>query len=257
MENMKRELRGHGILIACDHLSKSFGQRRVLRDITFEIKGGNILALVGRNGAGKTTLLKILATLITPTDGKVLIGGEDASRNQLRVKRIIGFVSSEERSFYWRLTGKQNLQFFASLHGINGKEGEKRIDMLLDAVGLEGRGDVRFREYSTGMKQSLGIARALIHDPPVLLLDEPTRSLSPDIARVARHLFDDLAKREGRAILIASHNLTELEGLADHVAILHQGTIRALGDIPTLQQQAGLSGYGTLEDLFDHFTREV
>jgi ABC-2 type transport system ATP-binding protein len=257
MMNIKRELSGHDTFIACDHLNKSFGQRRVLRDITFEIKGGDILALVGRNGAGKTTLLKILATLITPSDGMVSIGGEDASRNQLNVKRIIGFVSSEERSFYWRLTGRQNLQFFASLHGINGKEGGRRIDMLLETVGLEGKGGLRFREYSTGMKQSLGIARALIHDPPVLLLDEPTRSLSLDVARKARHLFHDAAKREGRAILIASHNLSELEGLADHVAILHQGMIRALGDMPTLHQEAGLSGIGTLEDLFDHFTREV
>jgi len=254
---MERELSGHDKFIVCNHLNKSFGQRTVLREVTFEVRGGDILALVGRNGAGKTTLLKILATLITPTDGMVLIGGEDPSRNQLRVKRMIGFVSSEERSFYWRLTGRQNLQFFASLHGINGKEGRKRIDRLLDAIGLEGKGDLRFREYSTGMKQALGIARAMLHDPPVLLLDEPTRSLSPDVARKARQLFHDMAKREGKAILIASHNLSELEGLADHVAILHQGTIRALGDMPTLHQQAGLSGHGTLEALFDHFTREV
>lgn len=254
---MKRKSNGHDVSIACDHLSKSFGQRRVLKDVSFEVRGGKILALVGQNGAGKTTLLKILATLITPTDGTVLIGGEDVCQNQLGVKRIIGFVSSEERSFYWRLTGRQNLQFFASLHGINGKEGRKRIDMLLDAVGLGGRGDLRFRECSTGMKQALGIARSLLHDPPVLLLDEPTRSLSPDIARRACNLFDDLAKLEGKAILVASHNLTELEGLADHVAILHQGTIRAIGDMTALYEQAGLPDHGTLEALFDHFTREI
>jgi ABC-2 type transport system ATP-binding protein len=257
MANMKSKLSGHDVFIACDHLGKSFGQRKVLHDVTFDVKGGNILALVGRNGAGKTTLLKILATLITPTDGTVLIGGEDASKNQLSVKRMMGLVSSEERSFYWRLTGTQNLQFFASLHGINGKDGKRRVEILLEAVGLEGKGGLRFREYSTGMKQALGIARAMLHDPRVLLLDEPTRSLSPDVARKVRLLFYELAKREGKAILMASHNLSELEGLADRVAILHQGMIRAIGDMSTLRQQAGLSGPETLEALFDHFTREV
>jgi len=254
---MRKNLSGSDLIVACNHLSKSFGQRMVLHDITLEVRGGNVLALVGRNGAGKTTLLKILATLITPTDGTVLVGEQEIGRNQLSVKRMIGLVSSEERSFYWRLTGTQNLQFFAALHGINGRDGRKRIDMLLEAVGLEGKGGLRFREYSTGMKQALGIARSMLHDPPVLLLDEPTRSLSPDVARKVCRLFHDLAKQEGRAILIASHNLSELEGLADRVAIIHQGMIRALGDIPALHQQAGLSAQGNLEELFDHFTCEI
>jgi ABC-2 type transport system ATP-binding protein len=244
------------MIVACRHLSKSFGHRRVLHDITLEVRGGSILGLVGRNGAGKTTLLKVLAALITPTEGNVLIGGQEIGQNQINVKRMIGFVSSEERSFYWRLTGIQNLQFFAALHGINGKEGKRRIDMLLESVGLEGKGDLRFREYSTGMKQALGIARSMLHDPPVLLLDEPTRSLSPDVARKVCLLLHDLAKLEGKAILIASHNLGELEGIANHVAIIHQGKIRACGEIPALHRQAGLTAQVTLEELFDHFTRE-
>jgi ABC-2 type transport system ATP-binding protein len=242
-------------LVVCMGLAKSFRERTVLLDVSFSIASGEILALVGPNGAGKTTLLKILATLITPSDGTALICGKDLGRDWLEIKRVMGFVSSEERSFYWRLTARQNLRFFASLYGID-KEREKRIDMLLEAVGLEGKGNLRFREYSTGMKQALGIARGMLHDPPVLLLDEPTRSLGPKIARSVRNLLHDLAKQAGKAILVASQNLNELEALADQFAILHRGTVRALGSLPALQQHAGLYHSTSLETLFDHFTRE-
>lgn len=251
---MIRERNRSDSLIECLHLGKSFGKRMVLRDISFNLQGGNILTLVGPNGAGKTTLLKILATLITPDTGGASVAGADLIRNQRAVRRSIGFVSSEERSFYWRLTGRENLRFFAALHGVHGKKALARIDSLLEAVGLEAQGASRFREYSTGMKQALGIARAMLHDPPVLLLDEPTRSLGPDLARKVRRFLLDLAKQEGKAILWASQNLNELEELADQAGILHQGAIRAIGSIPALQQQAGLSPSATPGALFDHFT---
>jgi ABC-2 type transport system ATP-binding protein len=242
-------------LVTCIDLGKSFAERAVLRHATFSVVEGSILALAGPNGAGKTTLLKILATLIIPSEGTAQICGKDIARDPIRVKRLIGFVSSEERSFYWRLTGRQNLRFFACLHGMS-RESEPRIDMLLEAVGLKGKGDLRFREYSTGMKQALGIARGLLHDPPVLLLDEPTRSLGPPVARKVRGLLHGLAKEAGKAILIASQNLNELEDLADQFALLHQGNIRALGNRSALQQRAGLPPSATLEAIFDHFTSE-
>ena len=240
--------------IQCMGLGKAFGGNLVLQDIHLSAERGNILALVGPNGAGKTTLIKILASLITPTGGKALVCGHDVIRNPIEAKRKIGFVPSEERSFYWRLSGIQNLRFFAVLHHIRGKERDSRVMAALEAVGLHDKGTVRFREYSSGMKQALGIARGILHDPPVLLLDEPTRSLSPDIAKKIRELIHQKAKNEGRTVLISSHNLKEVEELADHIAIIHQGAIQALGSISELKARAELSQSTGLDALFNHFT---
>lgn len=240
--------------IQCIGLEKAFGHRTVLQDIRFQVDKGHILALVGPNGAGKTTLLKILASLIIPTGGKALVCGHDVISDPIPAKREIGFVPSEERSFYWRLSGIQNLRFFASLHNIQGKERNSKVNAALEAVGLQDKGNVRFKEYSSGMKQALGIARGILHDPPVLLLDEPTRSLSPDIARKIRELIHQKAKNEGRTVLISSHNLKEVEELADHIAIIHHGAIQALGTISELKVRAGLSPSTDLDTLFEHFT---
>jgi len=241
--------------IQCIGLKKTFGNKLVLQDIGFSINEGHILALVGPNGAGKTTLLKILASLIIPTRGKALVCGHDVIRDPIQAKRKIGFVPSEERSFYWRLSGIQNLRFFAGLHHIRGKERDSRIMAAVEAVGLQDKGPVRLREYSTGMKQALGIARGILHDPPVLLLDEPTRSLSPDVAKKIRELIHQKAKNEGRTVLVSSHNLREVEALADHIAIIHQGVITALGSLSDLKTREGLSSSTDLDTLFNHFTR--
>src|SRR4030042_3186100 len=210
------------ISIECTHLSKNFGLTTALIEITLTLKTGAICALIGPNGAGKTTLLKTLAGLIVPSNGAARICGEDVICTPHKVKTKVGFIPSEERSFYWRLTGRQNLKFFAALHKINGTEGRMRIDSLLEKMGIREMGDKKFREYSTGMKQALSIARGLIHDPLVLLLDEPTRSLSPNVSQ----RFYDLVRRqasEGKTVLFASHNLIEVENMADFVVILHKG----------------------------------
>lgn len=243
--------------IECISLKKAFGKRIVLQDIHLKIKQGAILALVGPNGAGKTTLLKILATLVVPSDGRALVCGKDVTINPIQVKKMTGFVSSEERSFYWRLTGRQNLNFFAALHNINGKERNRKINALLETVGLEKKSHVRFREYSTGMKQALGIVRGMLHDPPVLLLDEPTRSLSPDVARRVRDLINNKAGKEGKAILIASHNLKEVEDLTDRIAIIDHAAIKAMGTVSELKAEAGFSQSTDLETLFEHFTCNI
>lgn len=240
--------------IQCMDLKKAFGNKLVLQDIRFSVKKGHILALVGPNGAGKTTLLKILASLIVPTGGRALVCGHDVIRNPIQAKRKIGFVPSEERSFYWRLSGQQNLKFFASLHNIQGQERNRRVNAALEDVGLEDKGNIRFSEYSSGMKQALGIARGMLHDPPVLLLDEPTRSLSPDVAGKVRKLINKKARKEGKAILVASHNLKEVEELADRISIIHHGVIKALGSLSDLKTLAGISPSEDLHSLFEHFT---
>ena len=241
-------------LIECFNLSKSFGKKIVLRDINLRVKAGTILALVGSNGAGKTTLLKILATLVAPSGGDAFVNGRDVMAYPIETKKMIGFISSEERSFFWRLTGSQNLEFFSSLYNIDKKESRRRVDALLDELGSERNGNVRFREYSSGMKQILSILRGMLHDPQILLMDEPTRSLSPDIAKKVHDLIRSRAERDGKTILIASHNLQEVEKLADSIAIIDSGTIKAIGAMEELKKKAGVSSTASLDAVFEHFT---
>lgn len=223
-------------------VSKTFHNLEILKSINLGVEPGTVLTIVGSNGAGKTTLLKMAASLVAPSAGRVLIHGGDAARSGAKVKCMIGFAPSEERSFYWRLTGRQNLRFFATLYGLGGKEAEGRIDRLLDAAGLDAKGDTAFREYSAGMKQALGIARAMLHDPPVLLLDEPTRSLSPDAAGRMRKLIRRKAEEEGKCVLMAAHDFQDLERPTDRIAVLHNGEIRAAGPLAALEASTGKKG---------------
>jgi len=243
--------------VECINLKKSFGKKIVLQDINLKTEKGTILGIVGPNGTGKTTLMKILATLITPSEGKAFISGYDITANPISVKKEIGFVPSEERSFYWRLTGRQNLKFFAALHHIFGKERDSRIANLLESVGLKKDADVQFREYSTGMKQALGIVRGMLHDPQILIMDEPTRSLSPNIAKMVRQLIQDKVRKQGKTVLIASHNLKEIEDLADSIALINQGNIIAVGTLDELKAIAGFSNDADLDAIFEKMIREM
>jgi ABC-2 type transport system ATP-binding protein len=200
-----------------------------LREVSFEIQQGEIFGLIGRNGAGKTTLTKIVATLVQPTSGSVSVNGYDSVRDDQRVRRQIGLAGAEERSFYWRLTGDQNLLFFARLYGMPTKAAQERISELLSLLDLKDTARRRFAELSTGNKQRLSVARALLASPPVLLLDEPTRSLDPLAAARMRELIRALSRGDPPVtILFTSHNLAEVEDLCDRVAIISRGRIRAL-----------------------------
>ncbi|UEC42610.1 MAG: hypothetical protein METHAR1v1_740008, partial [Methanothrix sp.] len=143
------------------------------------IRKGEVFGILGPNGAGKTTLIKILCTLVLPTAGAAKVNGYDVVRESGRVRDSIGLVTTDERSFYWRLTGRQNLEFFASLHNFYSDDGREIVEELLEVVDLKDAADVRFLNYSAGMKQRMAIARGLLNDPAVLFMDEPTRSLDP------------------------------------------------------------------------------
>lgn len=200
-----------------------------LREVSFEVQAGEIFGLIGRNGAGKTTLTKIVATLVQPTTGSVSVRGDDSVLRDEQVRRQIGLATAEERSFYWRLTAEQNLMFFARLHGLRDRIAKQRIKELFAKLELEEVAKRRFGEMSTGNKQRLAVARALLSSPPVLLLDEPTRSLDPLAATRMRELIRSLAEQDPPVtILLTSHNLAEVETLCARVAIISRGRIRAL-----------------------------
>jgi len=200
-----------------------------LRDVSFEVETGEIFGLIGRNGAGKTTLTKIVATLVQPTTGSVVVRGNDSVEHDELVRREIGLATAEERSFYWRLTSEQNLLFFARLHGLSERVANERIKDLLARLELDEVARRRFGELSTGNKQRLAVARAMLTSPPVLLLDEPTRSLDPLAAARLREMIRSLAHQDPPVtILLTSHNLTEVETLCARVAVISRGSIRAL-----------------------------
>jgi ABC-2 type transport system ATP-binding protein len=200
-----------------------------LRDVSFEVNTGEIFGLIGRNGAGKTTLTKIVATLVQPTTGSVSVRGHDSVSHDEQVRREIGLSTAEERSFYWRLTAEQNLLFFARLHGLSDRTAKQRIKDLFAKLELDEVARRRFGELSTGNKQRLAVARALLASPPVLLLDEPTRSLDPLAAARMREMIRSLAQQDPPVtILFTSHNLGEVETLCARVAIISRGRIRAI-----------------------------
>lgn len=219
-----------------------FKRRNVdaLRGVELRARWGEVLALVGPNGAGKTTLLKVLCTLVLPDAGAVRVAGFDALARPGAVRASVGLVLPDERSFYWRLTGRHNLEFFAALQGMTGAAAHRRIDELLERVDLTKAADTPFREYSTGMKQKLALCRGLIHKPRVLLLDEPTRGIDLAALRTLRAVLREHVAAGGGALL-ASHDLAEIEALDCRVALLRQGSITGQGTIAELKSQLAVA----------------
>jgi ABC-2 type transport system ATP-binding protein len=205
------------------------GRVRALRGVDLRVESGELFGLLGPNGAGKTTLIKVLCGLVLPGRGRASVLGVDVGRSRA-LKPLIGLVQSDERSFYWRLTGRENLRFFGRLQGLWGTALRRRVDELLEWVEMAREADRRFGDYSSGMKQRVSIARALLRDPPVVMMDEPTRALDPVHAtRTREFVRDKLMQREGRTVILATHNLREAEVLCDRVAILAEGRVREIG----------------------------
>ena len=212
--------------------------------ISFSMVQGEVLGLLGPNGAGKTTLINILCTLLTPTAGEVRVGGHDLRTSPELARALIGLVTSNERSFYWRLTGRQNLQFFAALYRVPEDDANRRIADFLDALDVADFADRRFDSYSTGIRQRFAFARALMHKPCILFMDEPTKGLDPNASVALLHLIQERILETWRpTIIITSHNLTEIETLCDRVAIVDQGRLLRIGTIGELTR--GIRSYET------------
>ena len=198
-----------------------------LRGVNLKVKRGEVFGVLGPNGAGKTTLIKILCTLVLPDGGEAYIAGYDVVKESKEVLKNVQAVLPGSRGFSWRLTGRQNLEFYALLYGLRDEEAKKRINYLLEFTGLEDRADDMYQQYSTGMQRKLLLCRALLRDTPILLFDEPTVGLDPASAAEFRGLLREMARKEGKTIFLSTHNLYEAQELCDRIAIIDRGKITA------------------------------
>ena len=219
-------------------------ENTALAGIELSIGRGELFGLLGPNGAGKTTTVKILTTLLLPTSGTARVLGLDVARQTGELRRRIGFVFGGERGLYWRLSGQDNLRYFADLYRIPPAVSRRRIPELLEQLGLAGRERDKVEGYSRGMKQRLHLARGLLNDPEVLFLDEPTIGLDPLGARDLRALVRGLADR-GKTIFLTTHYMFEADAICDRVAVINKGRIVAQGTPGSLK--AGVAGVGVVE----------
>lgn len=208
-----------------------------LTDVNLTIEEGEVFGLLGPNGSGKTTFLKLLSTILLPSSGSAKIFGHDVKQEPRKVRQMVALVTAEERSLYWRLTGRQNLHFFASLYGLGGRTLETKIDELLDLFVLRDASKVRVAEYSTGMRQKLAIARGLLSNPKLLFLDEPTRGLDPAAAHSLLLLVKERAVEHfENTVILTTHIAREVEQLCDRIATLNRGSLAYVGPVETLGQ---------------------
>ena len=231
--------------VECVNLNRVYSSRNVvgrrrdftaLRDLSLEIPRGAVFGLLGPNGAGKTTTVRILSTLLTPTSGTARVLGYDVVSQSKQVRRNTGFILGGERGLYGRITGEQNMRFFAALNHINPNEARRRTEQLLDRVGLSEHARTPVENYSRGMKQRLHIARGLLTDPPVLFMDEPTIGIDPIGAQELRNYVPELAS-EGKTILLTTHYMAEADMLCDTIAIIDRGKLAASGTPGEIKRQ--------------------
>lgn len=208
-----------------------------LNGVSVEIEKGDRIAVLGPNGAGKTTLLKLIGGLLLPTAGDIVVNGFDTWQYNTAARKSVGFVLNEERSFFWRLSAVENLEFFGALDNLWGPDLEQRIKELISLVGLEEAADKQISGFSSGMKQRLALARGLIAEPEVLILDEPTRALDP----LACDEFQELIMRRihkdsGKTLLIATHRLEEAERLCNKVLVINRGLVKAFDSLADINR---------------------
>lgn len=255
--------------IELKHISKTFTERNwktflfhkprqtvALNDVSLTVKKGEIMGLLGPNGAGKTTLIKILSTLVTPDSGKGSISGLSLATQSLAIRNKIGMVSTNDRTFYWRLSGRENLDFFATLYNLHGTRKTHQIEKALQLTGMEDKAESRFMSYSSGQKQRLAIARAMLSDPEVLLMDEATTSLDPIATRkLLTFTKETLTRQEQKTIIWCTHNLREAEDICDRVTILHKGKVLYSGRLEDMSDSKSPNieqAFATLVDSFQN-----
>jgi ABC-2 type transport system ATP-binding protein len=234
--------------IEVQNLTRDYNGQRAVDGITFTVEPGEIFGFLGPNGAGKTTTIKMLTGQLRPTEGKAQVMGCDVVQNRESLKPQIGVVF-ESQNLYERLSGHDNLQFYARLFRVK----KERVTEVLDQIGLTSRERDKVQDYSNGMKQRLLIARAILHKPKVLFLDEPTKGLDPNVARDIRAIVTELV-RQGMTVFLTTHYMEEADQLSDRVAIIDHGKIVAMDTPEQLKVEHGEGEKTTLEDVFIHLT---
>lgn len=214
------------VMIKIDSLTKSFGRIKALNDLNLEIGRGELLGIIGSNGAGKTTTIRIICCILKPDSGDVLVDGHSIQTDPIKIKSMIGYLP-EEPNLYERFKARELLRYFAELYGVPKGEIESRIDELLELVGMSDRADDKINTFSKGLRQRVGIARALIHDPPIIIFDEPTMGLDPATANTIRGFIRKLKGK--KTIILCTHYMDEAESLCDRVAIVNKGQIIDIG----------------------------
>ena len=236
----------HESIIHTEGLTKIYGEKTAVSDLSLDIRQGEIFGLLGPNGAGKTTTTLMLLGLTDPTAGGAWIDGKDCTRETTQVKRIVGYLP-DNVGFYGDMTGRENLKFTGRLNGLPEDRIERQCEQLLRRVGMEAAADQKAGTYSRGMKQRLGIADVLMKDPKVIIMDEPTLGIDPEGMRELMGLIQELAKKDGRTILISSHQLYQIQQICDRVGLFVDGQLIACGRIEELAEQVQQEGYHVLE----------
>lgn len=233
-------------IIHTEGLTKKYGDKTVVDHLNLDIRKGEVFGLLGPNGAGKTTTTLMLLGLTEPSEGTAAIGDKDCVRDPIGVKRMVGYLP-DNVGFYNDMTGRENLYFTGRLNGLSEEVIEKRADEILEKVGMTGAADKKAGTYSRGMKQRLGIADVLMKDPQVIIMDEPTLGIDPQGMRELLQLIRELSEKDGRTILISSHQLYQIQQICDRVGIFVNGSLIACGTIQELGQQMESRGNYTLE----------
>jgi sodium transport system ATP-binding protein len=229
-------------MIRVTELSRTFtdkkrGLVRAVDQVSFEVRPGEVFGLLGPNGAGKSTTLRMLATLLTPSSGSASMDGFDVVKNSAEVRSRIGFLTGD-MGLYLRMSPREILHFFGTLSGVSSAELSGRVERLIQMLDMGGFADTRTDKLSSGMKQKTAIARTMVHDPPVLILDEPTAALDVPTARVIEAAILE-AKTRGKCILYSTHIMEEAEYLCDRIAVIHEGQIKICGTMDELRAKTG------------------
>lgn len=227
-------------MIEINQVTKKFQDKKnhitALKHVSFTVNKGEVIGLIGENGAGKTTLLRTIATLLTPTEGSVIVDGFDTVKNPNEIKKRIGVLFGGETGLYDRLTARENLEYFANLYGLGKHETKVRIEELAVMFGMKDYLNRKVGGFSKGMRQKVAIARTLIHDPSIILFDEPTTGLDITSSNVFRQLVHQL-KRDGKTIIFSSHIMEEVTMLCDGVAMIHKGELIYHGSLNSLYEE--------------------
>ncbi len=236
-------------------LTRRFGSFMAVDHLSFEVKEGEVFGLLGPNGAGKTTTVRMLACLISPSEGSASVGGYDIGRDSLKVRQIVGILT-ENPSLYERLTAYENMDFFAEAYGLSDvQEKRNRIRELLEFFELYERRNNKVATFSKGMKQKLAIARAIVHQPPILFLDEPTAGLDPESSKVIRDLIERLSQREKHTILLCTHHLEDAEKLCNRVMIINRGKSVIVGSPDELRDK--IAGQPVLQVILKNLNQKI